>query len=165
MTRATADPDDTGMAPSSAGVRFPPPLIYALGFGAGAALQAARALPRLPSPAAPAIGGTAMAMGAGLAGWSVSLFRRAGTHLDPSRPTTALVTSGPYRLTRNPIYLGFALVYTGGAILSGTTWSLVLLPAVLATVDRGVIAREERYLLRLRGDEYREYTRRTRRWL
>ena len=83
----------------------------------------------------------------------------------PVRPTTALVTSGPYRLTRNPMYVGFALGHAGLALRRRSTWALLMLGPVLAAVDRIVIEREERYLERAFGDEYRRYARQVRRWL
>jgi protein-S-isoprenylcysteine O-methyltransferase Ste14 len=68
-------------------------------------------------------------------------------------------------MTRNPAYLGMAMVYAGIAVSAEALWALAPLPAVLAVIDRGVIAREERYLDRTLGDEYRRYKQRTRRWL
>jgi protein-S-isoprenylcysteine O-methyltransferase Ste14 len=81
------------------------------------------------------------------------------------RPTTALVTSGPYRLTRNPMYLGMAFLYAGLALSFGVTWSLAFLPLVLLAVDRLAILREEHYLEAKFGEEYRRYKARVRRWL
>jgi protein-S-isoprenylcysteine O-methyltransferase Ste14 len=83
----------------------------------------------------------------------------------PMNPTTALVTSGPYRLTRNPMYLGMAFLYVALAFAFGVMWALVFLPAVLVVVDRFVIVREEPYLERKFGQAYREYRSRVRRWL
>ncbi len=85
--------------------------------------------------------------------------------MDPWRASSALVTSGPYRFTRNPMYLGMASLYAGIALAFGLLWSLALLLAVLVVIDRGVIAREERYLERRFGDEYRIYKQQVRRWL
>jgi protein-S-isoprenylcysteine O-methyltransferase Ste14 len=92
-------------------------------------------------------------------------FRSARTSMVPMRPSTALVTSGPYRVTRNPMYVGMAFLYAGLALLLGVIWSLAFLPAVLLMVDRFVIAREERYLEARFGEEYRAYKGRVRRWL
>ena len=72
---------------------------------------------------------------------------------------------GPYRFTRNPIYVGFALAYAGVSVWSRTNGPLLMLPGVLAVVDRVVVAREERYLERLFGEDYRNYLADTRRWL
>lgn len=92
-------------------------------------------------------------------------FRDASTSIVPVRPSTALVTSGPYQLTRNPMYVGMAFLYAGLALLLGVIWALALLPAVLLAVDRIAIAREESYLEAKFGAEYRAYRDRVRRWL
>ncbi|MDP2319843.1 MAG: methyltransferase [Acidobacteriota bacterium] len=100
----------------------------------------------------------------GLAG--VAVFRDARTTVLPAgRPTTAIVQRGPYRFTRNPMYLAMALACAGLALLLNTMWALVLLPLVLAVIDRAVIRREERYLTAKFGRPYREYCARVRRWL
>ncbi|HEU5040160.1 MAG TPA: isoprenylcysteine carboxylmethyltransferase family protein, partial [Gemmatimonadales bacterium] len=76
-----------------------------------------------------------------------------------------LVTDGPYRFTRNPMYLGFTLWYLAGTAWVNSLWLLVLLPVVLLVMQRGVITREEAYLERRFGREYTEYRARVRRWL
>jgi protein-S-isoprenylcysteine O-methyltransferase Ste14 len=93
------------------------------------------------------------------------LFRRAGTTPNPTKPTSALVIWGPYRLTRNPMYVGMAVLYFGGTLLLNDPWPLAFLPFVMALVQRRVIAREEAYLERTFGDEYRSYKARVRRWI
>jgi protein-S-isoprenylcysteine O-methyltransferase Ste14 len=90
---------------------------------------------------------------------------RAGTPLDPAEPVSAIVTAGPYQYSRNPIYLGMTLVYLGVAALANSRWPVIALPAMLQVVQRGVIAREERYLVQRFGDEYRRYQASVRRWL
>ena len=100
-----------------------------------------------------------------LAASFVRAFRRAGTPVNPGESATTLVTTGPYRLSRNPAYLGMALGYAGIAILSGALWALVPLVPTLLLIDRGVIRREERHLERKFGEEYLLYRARTRRWL
>ena len=95
----------------------------------------------------------------------MALFRRAGTSMVPMNPATVLVTSGPYRLTRNPMYLGMAFLYVALAFAFGVIWALALLPAVIVMVDRFVIAREEPYLERKFGQAYHDYKARVRRWL
>jgi len=92
-------------------------------------------------------------------------FQRRGTAVEPWKPTTAIVTTGPYRITRNPAYLGMALLYIGIALLADSLWALAPLPVVLVLIDRGVIAREERYLERKFGAEYVDYRSRVRRWV
>lgn len=155
----------SAIAPDSPGVKLPPPLIFAAGFLLGVALQLLLRLPALAGGWTVA-GGVTMAVGGGaLAGSAVILFRRSGTHLDPSKPARALVTTGPYRVTRNPIYLGFTLVYLAVALWTGSTGSLILLLVVLMVVDRTVVRREEAYLDRALGDDYRRYRQTVRRWL
>lgn len=76
-----------------------------------------------------------------------------------------MVTNGPYRFTRNPMYLGFTLLYLGAAFWVNTAWPVILLPLVLAVMHYGVIVREEAYLERVFAEEYRTYRQRVRRWL
>jgi protein-S-isoprenylcysteine O-methyltransferase Ste14 len=90
---------------------------------------------------------------------------RAGTNVDPYRPATAVVTGGPYRFTRNPMYAGFTLMYLAISALANALVPVLLLPAVQQLMRRGVIEREERYLERKFGDEYLQYKGRVRRWI
>jgi protein-S-isoprenylcysteine O-methyltransferase Ste14 len=92
-------------------------------------------------------------------------FADASTPISPLRATRALVIDGPYRYSRNPDYLGQALVYTGVAISANRLWPLILLPAALALITSGVIEQEEDYLGRRFGAMYREYADRVPRWL
>jgi protein-S-isoprenylcysteine O-methyltransferase Ste14 len=94
----------------------------------------------------------------------MTTFQWKGTAVEPWKPTTAIVTTGPYRITRNPAYVGMALAYAGIAVMSDALWVLAPLPLVLLVIDRGVIAREERYLERKFGQEYLDYKDRVRRW-
>jgi protein-S-isoprenylcysteine O-methyltransferase Ste14 len=151
--------------PNTAGVIAPPPLIYLGGLAAGFALDAALPSPELPGAVAVPLGGALVATGVALAGSFAAAFRRAGTPVDPYRTTTSIVTTGPYKLTRNPAYVGMASAYVGIALLARKPWALATLVPTVALIDRGVIAREERYLTRRFGDEYRAYTTRVRRWL
>ena len=97
--------------------------------------------------------------------WAARRFSGAGTAIPPYRPTTALVTDGPYRRSRNPIYLGMAFIYLG--VVSGTVslGALVLLPLVILVMEFGVIRREERYLETRFGAAYRSYRSQVRRWI
>jgi protein-S-isoprenylcysteine O-methyltransferase Ste14 len=152
-------------SPDRAGVWIPPPVIYIAGFLGGVALEAAFPIAGLSLTLALVAGFVGVAIWLALDGSAMLLFRRARTSMVPIKPTTAVVTSGPYRITRNPMYLGMAFLYVGLALLLGVIWSLALLPVVLFVVDRHVIAREERYLEAKFGEEYREYKKRVRRWL
>ena len=99
---------------------------------------------------------------------TTSSFRRfwvSGTSVVPVRPTTALVIEGPYRFTRNPMYLGLLLLYVGVAGWFGFVWPLLLAPVLVWVIGVSVIGREERYLTRKFGDEYRRYEAHVRRWL
>jgi protein-S-isoprenylcysteine O-methyltransferase Ste14 len=123
-------------------------------------------------PGLAAANATALAAGLGLAAAGFALvvlsarrFARAGTSVIPTEPSTALVTAGPYAITRNPIYIGFVLAYFGLAIVLTSVWMLVLLIPVLVVLQRGVVEREEAYLERKFGDVYRKYRARVPRWL
>lgn len=90
--------------------------------------------------------------------------KKTGTTFKTWEPTTAIVMHGPFRFSRNPIYLANTILYIGIAISLNALWPLVLLPAALAVVIIGVIRREERYLERKFGQEYLRYKARVRRW-
>jgi protein-S-isoprenylcysteine O-methyltransferase Ste14 len=83
----------------------------------------------------------------------------------PGQLSTALVVEGPYKVTRNPIYIGFVLAYFGLAIMLTSVWVLLLLIPVLIVLQRGVVEREETYLERQFGETYRKYQARVPRWL
>jgi protein-S-isoprenylcysteine O-methyltransferase Ste14 len=148
-----------------AGVVAPPPLIFGLGLALGLLLHRRR--PQRFPPGLPhrTIGLTLIGAGLSLAVAAWDAMRRAGTSPDPTRPVRALVQSGPFRYSRNPMYLSLTLLYSGIALLLNAVTPLLILPAVLQVIRRGVIEREERYLDRRFGDEYRRYAARVRRWL
>ena len=87
------------------------------------------------------------------------------TTIVPHHPVAALVTSGGYRISRNPMYTGLAIIYAGGALLAGSWWPMLLLPLVLLAIVQLVIKPEEAYLSERFGDDYRQYQARVRRWL
>jgi protein-S-isoprenylcysteine O-methyltransferase Ste14 len=147
------------------GVVAPPPLIYLSGLALGFLLEAVLPGGSFPGPLGEVLGGVCLLLGLGLLAWWASSFRRADTPMPPYEESTALVTEGPYRLTRNPGYVSFALIYVSIALLADAPWALVPLPAVLVLIDRGVIVREERYLERRFGDQHLALKRRTRRWI
>ena len=150
--------------PSAAGVVAPPPVIFAAGLASGFGLEAVLPSAELPAVAR-AAGVVLVVAGAGLAGAFAAALRRARTPIDPRRPTTALVTSGPYRVSRNPGYLGMALASAGVALATGTLWPLATLVPTVVVVDRGVVAREERHLETRFSADYARYQRRVRRWI
>ena len=92
-------------------------------------------------------------------------FRKARTTLDPHGSVKQLVTSGTYRFTRNPIYLGFLLMVIGLPLNSGIYWGILTAPLFAMTMSRLVIEREEAYLEKKFKEQYAEYRSRVRRWL
>jgi protein-S-isoprenylcysteine O-methyltransferase Ste14 len=155
----------TAMPKDTPGVAAPPPLIYLAGLAVGFGLEALLPGGSLPAAVRWGGGGALLLAGAALLASFQVLFSRDHTATNPWKPTTAIVTSGPYRLTRNPAYLGMALLYIGIALLADAPWVLVPLPVVLVAIDRGVIAREEHYLEGKFGQEYLDYKRGVRRWI
>jgi len=151
-------------AHSHANVIAPPPLIYAVGLLLSFLLQ--RRFPtkfRFPK----AVRGVSLVlMGLSFLLGSSALFTlwRSRTTVLPHKPTTAIVSTGPFRYTRNPIYLSFNLLYIGIALLANLLWAFLILPLVLVMMNLGVIAREERYLAHKFGEEYQQYLSRVRRW-
>ncbi len=122
----------------------------------------------LPSPLGKRsrlIGVPLLGLGLGLGASAVAAQLRAGTTPDPTEPSTALVQSGPYRFTRNPIYLGMALIYSGMALLLNAVGGLALLPGMIFAFDRGIVRNEESYLEQQFGQEYLDYKQRVPRWI
>jgi protein-S-isoprenylcysteine O-methyltransferase Ste14 len=111
------------------------------------------------------LGASCLVAGLALDIWAIATFRRAGTTPHPAGPTTALAVGGPYRFTRNPMYLGLVFLLAALALLANSLWPLILLPVVIVNVRRAVIDREERYLTAKFGEEYLRYKARVRRWL
>ena len=100
-----------------------------------------------------------------LAGTAIGLFRRRDTSMITFRPASALVIAGPYRFTRNPMYVSLALLTLAFALFLNTWWVVVLLVPALVAVQQVVIVPEEKYLRRRFGADYEAYTRQVRRWL
>ncbi len=147
------------------GVIARPPLIY-LGFLAlGLGLDWLWPYPLLPEAWRYILGGALIGLGIALALASFRHFRAAGTAVDPLKPSTAILTDGPYRISRNPIYIGLTAAYAGVGIAADAPWVWVLLLPTLVVMHYGVIAREERYLERKFGKEYLDYKAHVRRWL
>lgn len=147
------------------GVLAPPPMIF-FGLEAGAfAVNWLAPAPLLPGGPIWWAGLPLLGLGISLGASAIAAMRRSGTPVDPYEPSAAVVTGGPYRYTRNPIYLGLVLIYLGVAALLNSIWPLVMLPVVLVLIDRFVIAREERYLERKFGGDYLHYKSSVRRWL
>ena len=147
------------------GVIAPPPLIYLGGLAVGLVLDWILPSASLPNGLSLPLGIALVATGLALMSSFIGAFRRAGTAVPTRRETTAIVTSGPYRFSRNPGYMGMALVFSGIAVLAEAMWAFAALAVVLVVIRFGVIAREERYLERKFGEEYTRYKARVRRWI
>jgi len=148
-------------------MRLPVPWVFVLAYLTGLALQEL-----LPAPngsgaaalAAEAAAGVLFAIGAAIAGWGLVLFHRRKTTTAPGTASAALVTSGPYRFTRNPMYIGLILLYLGEAAALFQVWPLLPLLAVIAYLNWTVIPLEEASLTSF-GDAYASYQARIHRWL
>ena len=142
-----------------------PPLVYLGSILLGVLLHFASPLPLVrPSVAGP-IGAGAVLMAVGLFIAAVRTFRAAGTPVPGNRPTTTIVRTGPYRFSRNPIYLAFSALQVGIALWVGSLWLLITLAPALALMSFWVIPREERYLEARFPSEYLPYKSSVRRWL
>jgi protein-S-isoprenylcysteine O-methyltransferase Ste14 len=147
--------DDGHEVPENAGGRASPPLIYAGALVGGLFMNALFPVAFLPLARVsgwPLIGGGLLL---GIFGFRT--LRGSSSNVDPYEPTTALVVEGPYRFTRNPLYVGMTLLKGGISARTNAFWAILLLPFVLIVMRRGVIEREERYLERLFGERCLRY--------
>lgn len=145
---------------------IPPPLYYGAAFAAGLGLRAMTVPLAVGAPGlSGTLGAVTLTMGLTLAGAGVAAARRHHTTIVPHRRVATLLTTGVYRLSRNPMYAGLALAYVGGAALIGSWWPFLTLPLALLAVQNFVIGPEERYLAEHFGSDYAQYRRHVRRWL
>ena len=143
-----------------------PPLAWGLAVIAGLALNWLLPLPFLPADLPKGfLGASLFILALALLAWAIVTMTGAGSNVPTNRPTTAIVESGPYRFTRNPIYLGMVLGLIGLGIAFDSLWLLIALLPFALVIRYGVVAREEAYLERKFGDVYRGYRSRVRRWL
>jgi protein-S-isoprenylcysteine O-methyltransferase Ste14 len=157
---AVADTADT------ANIIVHPPVAWGLAVIAGLALKWLVPLPFLP-PNLPAgwIGAILFVLAIAQGVWAVITMTKAGSNVPTNRPTTIIVEHGPYRFTRNPIYLGMFVGQIGLAVAFNSLWLLITLVPFVLVIRYGVVAREEAYLTRKFGNAYRSYCSRVRRWL
>ncbi len=149
-----------------AGVIAPPPLIFLGGILLGIALDRwGRPWPIFASAGPRWSGLAAIVAGIAIIVAGRKAMLAAETNINPFKPTTAIVSSGPFRFTRNPLYLSVTLIYLGLTLAVNTWWAFLLLGPVLLFIHFGVVLREERYLERRFGESYREYRLRVRRYL
>jgi protein-S-isoprenylcysteine O-methyltransferase Ste14 len=142
-----------------------PPVVYLISLVLGELIQLITPVALLPATLAESIGPFPVAVAIALFLYSVATFRAAGTPVPARKLTTVIVSTGPYRLSRNPIYLAFSLLQLGIAIWINSVWLLTTLVAAVALMHRVVIPREERYLERKFGARYLDYKASVRRWL
>lgn len=152
------------------GIHFPPPLLFVAGVAAAWLLESyvtrIRFVGRDASTAPiETAGGFLIVLGMLLGLWAMVMFLRARTAIIPFKAASALVESGPYRVSRNPMYTGMAIVYLGLMLLLNWGWMLPIFPVVLVSLYHLVIKKEERHLLAVFGEEYESYCRRVRRWI
>lgn len=152
-------------AGNHADILAPPPLLYV---GAIAIVIALHWLWPLPFPAHAAvtwIGWAFVALGIALNLWGAWSMKRARTPISPYRDTEAIVTTGAFRVSRNPLYVGLDLVFLGATLLLDSLWGIAALVVLLPLMQYGVILPEERYLEQKFGDAYAQYRARVRRYL
>ena len=151
--------------PDRAGVVFPPPLLMLVAFGVTASLHRLWPLPVTPRMLAVAFGAFFSAIGIGIAAWGRITLVKAGTNVNPYKPTTSVVGGGPFRFTRNPLYVGLQSLFIGLSFFVGTWWGFVVLLPAFLILHYGVVLREEAYLEHKFGEAYLAYKRTVRRWL
>jgi protein-S-isoprenylcysteine O-methyltransferase Ste14 len=150
----------------NAGAVVRPPLAMLAAFIVGLVLEWLRPLPFVPANlAAGGLGALIFAAGLAILFWSVVTFRRAGTSVQGSEPTKAIVAEGPYRFSRNPIYIAMFVGIAGLAIGFNSLWVLAMLVPFYLVIRYGVVAREEAYLERKFGKVYLDYKAQVRRWI
>jgi protein-S-isoprenylcysteine O-methyltransferase Ste14 len=150
----------------AANVAFPPPIGWAIAWLVGLGLCRLFPLPFLPG-AAPrvAAGVVVFALGLALFISAIATIAGAGSRVETHKPTTTIVSNGPYAFTRNPIYLAMFISLIGLAIAFNCAWIILMMIPFYLVIRYGVVAREETYLERKFGAAYLSYKSRVRRWL
>jgi protein-S-isoprenylcysteine O-methyltransferase Ste14 len=160
MTDASRPAKNTLRAP------VPPPVLFFVLLLLGVAVDHFRPLTFLPEGLTvqllSALSFFALAVAIGV--WAFSTFRRCRTSAEFGEPVSTLVQQGPYRFSRNPLYVALILVLAGFACALNNAWLAIVVPALSVALDRLVVAREERFLSDLLGPDYLSYRARGRRW-
>lgn len=149
----------------NAGVRIPPPLVFLAALLAGLWWDSPWFAGRATGTGSLLLGGLITIAGLWLMAAGAIGHRRAGTNIEPWHPTTALITTGVYGYSRNPIYLGMATMQAGIAVCGASLGALVMIIPFLAFIQYYVITREERYLTSKFGSAYEDYKNQVRRWI
>jgi protein-S-isoprenylcysteine O-methyltransferase Ste14 len=160
MTALPQDEDRHGP-----GVRLHPPLIFGISILCGIGLDNLHPLAMPYGFHGTVYGGIIIMIAFAIGMWALLEFNRAGSDVRADKPDSALLVSGPYRFTRNPLYIVLTLVQITAAVWLDTLWILLLTPISVIIISRYAIRREERYLEKLFGQEYLDYKQRVRRWL
>lgn len=156
MTRADAQ---------HTGVAVPPPLIYLVAFALVLVLDWSWPVAILGRAAATWIGIAVLILGVAVNGWGAYTMYRARTAIHPGHPASQLVTSGPFRYSRNPLYVGLNLAFVGLVLVVDSLWGLPVFIVTALVMHYGVIRREEQHLEAAFGDAFRAYCARVRRYL
>ena len=149
----------------NSGVRIHPPVLMLLHLGLAFLLGWLIPLPLLSTTGTRIAGWVIVAAGFAFAFGALGELIRAHTSPDPHAPTTKVVTWGPYRFSRNPIYVGFSSLVIGVPLGLGNYWGILVLPLMIYLFQRWIIFREEVYLEKKFQQEYLDYKARVRRWL
>lgn len=160
MTKAAQHEDRHGP-----GVRVHPPIIFGLSILCGIVLGNLYPLIMPFGLHGTLYGGIIITIAFAIALWALLEFHREGTDVRPDRPDSTLLTGGPYRFSRNPLYISLALVQITAAIWLDNLWILLLTPLSVIVISRYAIRREEHYLEKLFDQKYHDYKKRVRRWL
>lgn len=150
------------------GISYPPPLVYVVGFVAARFLDYFVPLASFPEGVwwpRVIVGVVLLLIGVILCWWAVGFFRKHETKLMPNARANDLVITGPYRFSRNPMYVALFFQFIGVALLVDSIWCFVMLPAIWAFLRFAVIMREERYLEKEFGESYTKYLTEVRRWI
>lgn len=149
----------------SSGALAPPPIFFGIALLIGFGLDAVWPHPVLSQSVQYSVGFALIALSVLAALWVIRELRRHKTNLDVNKPTTAIVSSGLFRISRNPIYVSMVILIIGIAAAVDSYWLLISSLPAIAVVHYFVVLREEAYLTRKFGDDYLRYQSRVRRWL
>lgn len=153
--------------PGAAPIVAPPPLLFFafLGMAWGGDTLLPLHPEALSGPTRLGFAAVALGVAVAIGGWGIRTLNQAGTPVEPREITVRLVTTGPYRFSRNPLYLALTALQLFFGLLTGSAWFLAAVPCLFAALHFGVVLREEPYLRGLFPGTYEDYCRKVRRWL